>query len=88
MYLDNHRPTLWGTLAQMAAVSWTIWLDYLDSARSARRRRRHERRYALSTAPAWRSDLLLIAIAALAALACVLLVLVGPLMTMSLGGAA
>lgn len=75
-YSTDYRPTLWGTLCEMAAVSRAIWRDYRDCARAARRRarqRRHDaRRYVTPTTSGWRHDWALIGLAALAVIAGVL----------------
>lgn len=83
-YTTDYRPTLWGTLCEMAVVSRAIWRDYRDCARAARRRarqRRHDsRRFVTPTSTGWRRDWALIGLLACVALcvAAVVLVPFGP----------
>lgn len=73
-YTTDTRPTLWGTLCEMANVSRAIWRDYRDCARAARRRARRSRHDARryfttpSTGRGWRSDWALIGLVAFVAI--------------------
>lgn len=72
-YTTDYRPTLWGTLCEMAAVSRAIWRDYRDCARAARRRarvrRQAARQFVTPTTSGWRRDWALIGLVAVIALA-------------------
>lgn len=66
-YTTPHTPTLWSTLAEMAAVSRAIWRDYRDCARNRRRAARNAKRYAVPTVtPAWHNDVAFLLVGALA----------------------
>lgn len=69
LHYDRYRPTLLGTLRQMAHASGCIWRDYRDDARRRRMARRASRYTVRTTARSWHEDPLHLVMVALALVA-------------------